>query len=50
MIVYHGGIDVIKKPDINHSYRPLDFIRWKSKANIKEEHWWTLINIEYPST
>jgi hypothetical protein len=26
MIVYHGGIDVIKKPDINHSYRPLDFV------------------------
>lgn len=25
MIVYHGGIDVFKKPDINHSYRPLDF-------------------------
>ena len=26
MIVYHGGIDVIKKPDINHSYRTLDFV------------------------
>ena len=25
MIVYHGSITVIEKPDVNHSYRPLDF-------------------------
>ena len=25
MIVYHGSIIVVDKPDINHSYRPLDF-------------------------
>ena len=25
MIVYHGSIQVVQKPDINHSYRPLDF-------------------------
>ena len=25
MIVYHGSIDVVKKPDTDHSYRELDF-------------------------
>lgn len=25
MIVYHGSIQVVQKPDINHSYRLLDF-------------------------
>lgn len=25
MIVYHGSIDIVKKPDVEHSYRPLDF-------------------------
>ena len=25
MIVYHGSVEVIEKPDILHSYRPLDF-------------------------
>ena len=25
MIVYHGSIITVDKPDVNHSYRPLDF-------------------------
>ena len=25
MIVYHGSVDIIQKPDVEHSYRPLDF-------------------------
>lgn len=25
MIVYHGSTDVVKNPDVKHSYRPLDF-------------------------
>lgn len=25
MIVFHGSTDVVKNPDVNHSYRPLDF-------------------------
>ena len=25
MIVYHGSIETVEKPDIKHSYRPLDF-------------------------
>ena len=37
MIVYHGGIDVIKKPDINHSYRPLDFGKGFYITTVKEQ-------------
>ena len=37
MIVYHGGIDVIEKPDINHSYRPLDFGKGFYITTIKEQ-------------
>ena len=25
MIVYHGTTEIVKNPDINHSYRQLDF-------------------------
>lgn len=25
MIVYHGSIITVDKPDVHHSYRPLDF-------------------------
>ncbi len=25
MIVYHGSIEIVKNPDVNHSFRPLDF-------------------------
>ena len=25
MIVFHGSTDVVKNPDVNHSYRLLDF-------------------------
>ena len=25
MIVYHGSITIVDKPDVNHSYRSLDF-------------------------
>ena len=25
MIVYHGSIAIVKKPDVIHSLRPLDF-------------------------
>ena len=27
MIVYHGSLDIVKQPDVLHSYRPLDFGR-----------------------
>lgn len=37
MIVYHGGIDVIEKPDINHSYRPLDFGKGFYTTTVKEQ-------------
>ena len=37
MIVYHGGIDVIEKPDINHSYRPLDFGKGFYITTVKEQ-------------
>ena len=37
MIVYHGGIDVIKEPDINHSYRPLDFGKGFYITTVKEQ-------------
>lgn len=25
MIVYHGTTEIVKKPDVKHSYRTLDF-------------------------
>ena len=25
MIVYHGSTEIVEKPDVRHSYRPLDF-------------------------
>ena len=25
MTVYHGSTDIVKNPDVHHSYRPLDF-------------------------
>ena len=25
MIVYHGSIEIVEKPDVLHSHRPLDF-------------------------
>lgn len=25
MIVYHGSTEAVKKPDVKHSYRSLDF-------------------------
>lgn len=25
MIVYHGSLEIVKNPDIQHSFRPLDF-------------------------
>ena len=37
MIVYHGGIEVIEKPDINHSYRPLDFGKGFYITTVKEQ-------------
>ena len=35
--MYHGGIDIIKKPDITHSYRPLDFGKGFYVTTVKEQ-------------
>lgn len=37
MIVYHGSTEVIEKPDIEHSYRLLDFGRGFYVTTIKEQ-------------
>lgn len=61
MIIYHGSTEVVKNPDVNHSYRPLDFgkgfyvttvreqaERWaRRKADIQEKNK-AIVNI-YPS-
>lgn len=37
MIVYHGSIEIVKQPDINHSYRPLDFGKGFYVTTVKEQ-------------
>mgnify|MGYP002627427955 CR=1 FL=1 len=37
MIVYHGSTEIIEKPDINHSYRPLDFGAGFYVTSVKEQ-------------
>ena len=37
MIVYHGSVDIIEKPDILHSYRPLDFGKGFYVTTVKEQ-------------
>ena len=37
MIVYHGSIEIVKNPDINHSYRPLDFGKGFYVTTVKEQ-------------
>ena len=37
MIVYHGSIEIVKYPDINHSYRPLDFGKGFYVTTVKEQ-------------
>ena len=37
MIVYHGSIITVDKPDINHSYRPLDFGKGFYVTSVSEQ-------------
>lgn len=37
MIVYHGSIETVKKPDVQHSYRTLDFGRGFYVTTVKEQ-------------
>lgn len=37
MIVYHGSIEIIKAPDVNHSFRPLDFGKGFYVTTVKEQ-------------
>lgn len=37
MIVYHGSITTVDKPDVNHSYRPLDFGKGFYVTSVREQ-------------
>lgn len=37
MIVYHGSTIIVKKPDVKHSYRPLDFGKGFYVTTVKEQ-------------
>ena len=37
MIVYHGSIITVDKPDVNHSYRPLDFGKGFHVTSVREQ-------------
>ena len=37
MIVYHGSIITVEKPDVNHSYRPLDFGKGFYVTSVREQ-------------
>ncbi len=37
MKVYHGSIEVVKSPDVLHSYRPLDFGKGFYVTTVKEQ-------------
>lgn len=37
MIVYHGGVEIVKNPDVMHSYRQLDFGRGFYVTTVREQ-------------
>ena len=37
MIVYHGSTEIVKKPDVSHSYRQLDFGRGFYVTAVREQ-------------
>lgn len=37
MIVYHGSTEIIQQPDVQHSYRPLDFGQGFYVTTVKEQ-------------
>lgn len=37
MIVYHGSTEIVEKPDVEHSYRLLDFGRGFYVTTVKEQ-------------
>ena len=37
MIVYHGGVEIVKNPDVRHSYRQLDFGRGFYVTTVREQ-------------
>ena len=37
MIVYHGSLDIIKKPDVRHSFRLLDFGKGFYVTTVREQ-------------
>ena len=43
MIVYHGSLDIVEKPDVLHSYRPLDFGKgFYVTTNLKQAEQWAI--------
>ena len=41
MIVYHGSSEIVRRPDVHHSYRALDFGKGFYVTTVREqaEHW-----------
>ena len=37
MIVYHGTTKIVRNPDVDHSYRPLDFGRGFYVTTVREQ-------------
>lgn len=37
MTVYHGSVEIVKNPDVLHSYRPLDFGKGFYVTTVKEQ-------------
>lgn len=50
MIVYHGSTEIVKRPDVLHSYRNLDFGKGFYVTTVKEQaQRWALKEIRvYP--
>ena len=43
MIVYHGSLDIVERPDVLHSYRPLDFGKgFYVTTNLKQAEQWAV--------
>ena len=43
MIVYHGSLTIVQKPDVLHSYRPLDFGKgFYVTTNYKQAEFWAI--------
>ncbi|MCR5770301.1 MAG: DUF3990 domain-containing protein [Butyrivibrio sp.] len=51
MRVYHGSVEIVKTPDVLHSYRPLDFGKGFYVTTVKEQaeklHMFLFMRYEY---